>query len=100
MKLDSSKESIQLLNTAILKSKEKRIDSSYQERLAKTCESDVMEALGLAITHLSEKQKISRDQSAMKVVETVRKLDSIWGDYIMMEGMEKLKQLLKKSPTH
>lgn len=92
-----NQELVQLLNTAIIKTKEKNIDSSYEERLSSTCKSSAISALSLAIQHLSETDHISRDQAAMKIVETVRELDSIWSDYVMMEGLSKLKELLKDS---
>lgn len=91
----SNQESIQLLNTAIIKNKEKNIDSSYEERLSETCSSPAMKALGQAISFLANDQNISRDQSALQIVEAVRELDLIWNDYVMMEGITKLKDILK-----
>ena len=90
-------ESIQLLNTAIIKSKEKKIDSSYDERLGKLCQTPAIDALNKAINYLAEDQKISRDQSAVLLISTIRELDSLWTDYVMMEGIERLKDLLKKT---
>ncbi len=95
-----NQELIQLLNTAIVKTKEKRIDSSYEDRLSETCSKPAVRALSIAIENLSESQSISRDQAAMQIVETVRELDSIWNDYVMMEGLSKLKDLLKTPPQH
>lgn len=88
-------ESIQILNTAIIKSKEKKIDHSYEERLAVLCKSPALKAINKAVTILSEDQKISRDQAALMVVESIRELDSIWNDYVIMEGIDRLKNLLK-----
>lgn len=93
-----NQELIQLLNTAIVKTKEKRIDSSYEDRLSDTCKTPAVKALSIAIESLSETQNISRDQAAMQIVETVRELDAIWSDYVMMEGLSKLKDLLKTPP--
>ena len=93
-----NRESIQLLNTAIIKSKEKRIDSTYEDRLSKACEQTAIDALGMAATHLAKTQNISRDQAASQIIEAVRELDSIWNDYVMMEGINKLKDLLKHKP--
>lgn len=90
-----NKESVQLLNTAIIKSKEKKINSSYEERLNEACEKPAIKALGVAVSHLSETQKISRDQAAIQIVDTIRELDSIWSDYVMMEGINNLKGMLK-----
>lgn len=93
----SGQENIQLLNTAIIKSKEKSIDSSYEERLSQICSGPEMKALGIAIKTLAEGQKISHDQAAIMLVEAIRNLDTIWSDYVMMEGIGKLKELLKKN---
>lgn len=90
-------ESIQLFNTAIIKSKEKAIDSTYEERLRNVCDTPVLEALNKAAIYLSDSQKISRDQAAVQIVETVRELDSVWQEYVMMEGIDKLKGLLKEN---
>ncbi len=96
--ISGNQEFVQLINTAIIKTKEKKIDSSYEERLSETCQTPAIKALSLAITHLSEGQRISHDQAAMQIVEAVRELDSIWTDYVMMEGLGKLRELLKDSP--
>ncbi len=47
-------DAIQILNTAIIKSKEKRINASYEDRLARVCQSPVMDALLIAIDHLED----------------------------------------------
>lgn len=88
---------VQLLNTAIIKSKEKRIDQTYERRLKKVCSSQVLEAIAKSIDHLAENEKLSRDEAAIKIVETIRELDSIWNDYVMMEGIDRLKDILRKN---
>lgn len=88
-------ESIQLLNTAIIKSKEKKIDNSYEERLNKINNSPAIEAINKSISILAESQKISRDQAAIQIIEALRDLDNIWTDYVTMEGIDKLKNMLK-----
>ena len=88
-------ESIQLLNTAIVKSKEIGIDDSYEERLKKICDSPVLSHLNKTIISLSEELNVSRDQSAQMIVETIKELDSIWSNYILMEGIDRLKSLLQ-----
>ncbi len=93
-------DSIQLLNTAIIKSKEKKIDNSYEERLHKVCQSPAIAALDKCISNLAESQKISRDQASMQIIEAIRELDSIWSDYVTMEGIDRLKKILKGNPTH
>ena len=90
-------ESIQLLNTAIIKSKEKKISHSYEERLMKLCHSPVIEHLNRSIAQLAESQGISRDQAALSVIEAIRELDSIWSDYVVMEGIDRLKGILRST---
>ncbi len=87
--------SIQILNTAVIKSKEKRIDSSFEDKLASICDRPAIKAISLAISHLSESENISRDQAAMKIVDTIRELDTNWNDYLLMEGIHKVKESLK-----
>ena len=94
-----NKDSIQLLNTAIIKSKEKKIDASFEQRLAQTCQSPEVVALGFAISHLAEAEGISYDQAALRIVETIRRLDTAWNDYVMMESFEKLKDALRQHPS-
>ena len=90
-------ESIQLLNTAIIKSKEKKINHSYEERLTKLSSSPVIEHLNKTIAQLAEGQKISRDQAALQIIEAIRELDSIWSDYVIMEGIDRLKGMLRST---
>ena len=87
--------SIQILNTAVIKSKEKKIDSSFEEKLSKICKKPAIRSIALAIANLSEEESISRDQAAMIIVDTIRDLDQSWTDYLMMEGIEKVKESLK-----
>lgn len=99
VKMYNDHESVQLINTAIIKSKEKKIDRSYEERLSKTCTTPALKAIIQATIELSESENISRDQAAIDVVETVRELDKIWNDYVMMEGISSLKEMLGGSKT-
>lgn len=93
--MESNLEAAQLINTAIIKSKERVIDGSYEDRLSNICKNDAITALNHAVSYLSESKNISRDQAAVEIIETVRKLDSIWSDYVMMEGINKIKDFLK-----
>jgi len=92
-------ESIQLLNTAIIKSKEKKIDNTYEDRLSKINNSPAIEVINKSISMLAESQSISRDQAALQIIEAIRELDSIWTDYVTMEGIDRLKSLLRGNPA-
>ncbi len=98
--LSDNQENVQLLNTAIIKSKERKIDNSYEDRLARVCQTPAVKALSGAIAQLAESSGISRDQAAIQLVETVRELDQIWSDYVMMEGIGRLKELLRGEAKH
>ena len=87
---------IQLINTAVIKTKEKSIDASYEDRLSKACENPAIAAIGKAIVSLSESEEISRDQAAMMIIDSLRELDKIWNDYVVMEGICLLKKSLQK----
>ncbi len=95
-----NQESIQLINTAIIKGKEKRIDTTYEERLNQACNSSAIKSISTAISLLAEQEKISYDQAAIQIVETIKELDKIWSDYVLMEGINNIKKMLKDSKTH
>lgn len=89
--------SIQILNTAIIKDIEHSLHKSYDERLKALSEDPAVLALEKAVDHLATSQNITRDQAALKIISTVRELSNIWGDYVSMEGIDKLKQILKSN---
>jgi hypothetical protein len=94
MAMDNTEE-IRLLNTAIIKLKEKNIDPHFENNLFQTCQKPAVASLGLAISHLSETLNISRDQAVFQIVELIRELDVNWTDYLLMEGVGKVKETLK-----
>lgn len=92
-------ETIQLFNTAIIKTQKRGINHSYEERLREICQTPVFKALGKAVIHHSDTQKISRDQAAMDIIETISQLNSIWSEYITTEGIDRLKKNLNSEIT-
>lgn len=92
-----NQESIQLINTAIIKGKEKKIDTTYEDRLNTTCRGPAIKAISQAISLLAESEKISYDQAAIQIVETIKELDVIWTDYVLMEGINNIKKMLKEN---
>lgn len=95
-----NKDSVQLLNTAIIKYKEKKLDTGFEEKLAKVCSSPAVAAIEIAISHLAEEQHMSRDQAALGIIETIKELENVWSTYILMEGISNLKSLLKEKSRH
>ncbi len=95
-----NQECIQLINTAIIKRKEKKIDTTYEERLSNACNSKAIKAISHAIATLAEEESISYDQAAIQVVETIKELDQVWNDYVLMEGINNIKKMLKGNSNH
>ena len=87
-------ETIQLINTAILKSRDLKIDTDLQERMTKISESPVMTILDSAFDEYSKKQKTTKDQAAFQIISTIRELDDIWTQYLLLEGSDRLKEKL------
>ncbi len=92
-------ESIRLLNTAIVKSKERVINASYEQRLKEICSRPAVRALTSAIDMLAESEHISKDQAAIQIVEATRELDAVWTDYVLVEGLTALKKSLNQKPS-
>ena len=88
-------DSIQVLNTAIIKNKENEINTQYEIRLKEISESPAIEAINIAINHLAKKESMSRDQAAQEIIQAMKNLESVWSDYVMMEGIEHLKESLQ-----
>ena len=89
-----NKDTVQLINTAILKSKEKHIDLSFEKKLEAASNTPAMKALDEAVSYLSDFSGISRDQAALQIVELIVELDELWEDYVLIEGLSKIKEIL------
>lgn len=87
--------SIQLINTAILKSRSDQIEADLQGKLSRIAESPAMSALDMAISELAINQKITKDQAALDIVSVIKELDHLWTNYLILEGSDKLKNSLK-----
>ena len=85
-------ETIQLINSAIIKSRDLDLKTDLQERMTKIAESDEMDAFDAAITEFAKKQKVTKEQAAIRFVSTLRELDQIWSQYLLIEGSDKLKE--------
>lgn len=88
-------ETLQLLNTAVIKRKEKIIRANFEERLRNLQDSPALEILQKAIAQLAEQKNVTRDQAALMVIETIHELENIWSEFIAAEGIDKLKNVLK-----
>lgn len=84
-------ETMQMLNTSIVNSKSEGIDNDYDSRLTALCESEEMKAISSVVEKLSNALSITRDEAANRIFGTIRELDKVWDDYLLMEGLLALK---------
>ncbi len=47
---------------------------------------------------MARTQQITEKEAAEQMVETFRKMDKIWGEYIFQEGVDRLKKQLQGQP--
>ncbi len=92
-------ETLQLLNTAVIKHHERSIKANFEERLRALQDSVALEILQKTIVQTSTQKNITRDQAAFLVVEAIAELKSIWSEYIAAEGIDKLKTALGGKPN-
>lgn len=93
-------ESIQLINTALIKLREKKINYNFDDRLKSLNDSPVVDILHKAIVTLAENQKVTRDQAALMMMEFVVELNAVWNDFITTEGIDKMKENLSTGENH
>lgn len=84
-------ETLQLLNAAVIKIKERSVRANFEDRLRSLQDSVALEILQKTISHVSAQQNITRDQAALQVIEAVIELKNVWDEYIAIEGLDKLK---------
>ena len=89
-------ETLQLLNTAIIKRKEKTMRANFEDRLRSLQDSPALDILQKAIIQLAEQKNVTRDQAALMVIETVNELENIWSEFIAAEGIDQLKEILQR----
>lgn len=87
-------ETLQLLNAAVIKIKERSIKANFEDRMRVLQDSVALEILQKTISQVSTQQNVTRDQAALIVVEAVMELKNVWDEYIAVEGLDKLKVTL------
>lgn len=81
----------QVFNSALVTTRSEEISSSTAE-LYRLIEQSAFGAILNSIqTHATEKG-ISEVEAAREVIQTFRKIDSIWTQFLLSEGVERLKQ--------
>ena len=78
-----------LLNAAILSTRSDR-KKDFAAELYQLVESPAYEAILGAIRALASTSGISERQAAEQIVQTFRKVDQVWAEYVFQEGVDRL----------
>lgn len=88
----SSKEELtRIFNSAILSTRSKAKRNFSAELIALT-ESTSFKAILNAVQQVARVQGISDRQAAEQVIETFRKMDDLWSEYTVCEGLDKIRK--------
>jgi hypothetical protein len=86
----STAELTRLLNAAILSTRADR-KKDFAGELYQLVESPAFEAILAAIRNLSVSSGMSERQAAEAIVQTFRKVDTLWTEYVFQEGVDRLR---------
>jgi len=88
--------STKLFNTAIVSTKIPELPEfkDYSSKLSELLGSDAFQAILDSIELYAERNGISEEDAAEKVIKTFRAIDKVWDDYIFQEGLAALKTKL------
>lgn len=80
-----------VFNTALLstQAKEKR---DFSSELFALTESASFKAILNAVHQVARVQGVSDRQAAEQVIQTFRKMDELWGEYVFREGLDKIRK--------
>ena len=80
-----------IFNTALIAS-QAEMGRDFSAELYQLTQSASFKAILSAVRHLSRVQGIHERQAAEQVIQTFRKMDEIWGEYLYREGVDRLRQ--------
>jgi hypothetical protein len=86
----SAAELTRLLNAAILSTRADR-KKDFASELYQLVETPAFEAILGAIRTLAHTSGMSERQAAESIVQTFRKIDQVWTDYVFQEGVDRLR---------
>lgn len=81
----------QVFNSALVTTRSEEINSSTAE-LYQLIEQSAFGAILSAIQTYASEKGVSEVEAAREVIKTFRKIDSIWTQFLLSEGVERLKQ--------
>lgn len=83
---------VRVFNTALVATRAGAI-RDFSSELYQLVESPAFRAILTAIRQTARSQGLSEREAAEDVIQTFRKLDRLWGDYVFHEGLDRLKTL-------
>ena len=86
----SAIEAARMFNT-ILVSSRVRSKKDFSKELFDLTESTAFKAILNAAKQLSRVQGISERQAIEQVIQTFRRMDEVWGEYLFHEGVDRLR---------
>ncbi len=78
-----------IFNTAVVTVKTPP-ERNFPSELNEILQSPVFKSILYAVRDLSIKSGISEREASEQLIQTFRKLDSIWSDYLHHEGLERV----------
>lgn len=79
-----------IFNTVLVSSQSKG-KRDFSGELSELAESPAFKSILSAVRQLSRIHGMTERQASEQIIQTFRKMDQIWGEYVFREGLEKLK---------
>lgn len=86
----SQDELTRVFNTALVASKVEGV-RDYSAELCAIMESPGFRAILTAVRTLSASEGLTERKAAETIIQTFRRMDRVWGDYLVQEGIDRLK---------
>ena len=88
---ESRDELARVFNTAIVSS-QAETKRDLNSELQQLTQSAPFKAILNAVRQLAAVQGITERQSAEVIIETFRNMDEVWGEYVLREGLDKIRK--------
>ncbi len=79
-----------IFNTVLVSTRSKK-KRDFTGELSALSETSAFKTILNSIRQLSQIHGINERQAAEEVIQTFRKMDEIWGEYVFREGLDKLR---------
>ena len=86
----ANNELIRIFNTAVVTTQTQNV-RDFTSELYALVRSPAYEAILASVKHLARAEGTSELDAAQDIIQTFRKLDQIWGGYLLREGIVRIK---------